>query len=344
MEYENYKTLRMKSILTTLLFCVTSLTAVAQFAPPAGQAGSTALHKDSSIFVSWANYCSVQRGYQDISNPSMGLVSYGDSSMALGAPNSPNVVSLGDGGQAVLAFETPIVNGPGPDFAVFENSFVDTFLELAYVEVSSDGINFHRFPAVSNTQDTVQVTTFGGLDATKLYNLAGKYIGNYGTPFDLEELIGIAGLDVNQVTHVRIIDVVGCIQDSFARYDKNNNKINDPWRTDFFTGGFDLDAVGVINTWPTSVATQTKKAKLQLNVFPNPLKNGPLGLQFRSLKSLKGRIELFDPLGRNLYQNEIQIINGDNRFDLNLPALVAGHYFLKLQVADYVYSKKVSIQ
>ena len=36
---------------------------------------------------------------------------------------------VGDGGSAILTFDTPIANGPGFDFAVFENGFSDTFLE-----------------------------------------------------------------------------------------------------------------------------------------------------------------------------------------------------------------------
>jgi len=59
----------------------------------------------------------------------------------------------------------------GFDFAVFENSFNDSFLELAFVEVSSDGINFVRFPATSNTQTDVQITGFGTIDPTYINNL-----------------------------------------------------------------------------------------------------------------------------------------------------------------------------
>ena len=45
-------------------------------------------------------------------------------------------VSLGDGGYAVVTFDKPITNGPGYDFAVFENGLNDSFLELAFVVVS----------------------------------------------------------------------------------------------------------------------------------------------------------------------------------------------------------------
>jgi hypothetical protein len=244
----------------------------AQFPGPAGTAGSTALHKDSSVFVAWATGCTVVRGYQDISNPSLGLASFGDSTMALGKAGSNGVVSLGDGGYAIVTFQNPIKNGIGFDFAVFENAFSDSFLELAFVEVSSDGINYFRFPATSNTQTSTQIGPFDNTgDATKLNNLAGKYRANYGTPFDLQELDGIEGLDINYITHIKIIDVVGSINPPYATYDINNNPINDPFPTAFPSGGFDLDAVGVINQLVTGL--DEIKKDISLIVYPNPLNN-----------------------------------------------------------------------
>lgn len=328
----------MKFFFTPFLFCLIATVSVAQFAPPAGQVGSTAIHKDSSIFVNWASHCLVKRGYLDISNPSLGFVTNGDSTAALGKPNAPNVVSLGDGGRATLTFPTPIVNGPGYDFAVFENAFVDTFLELAFVEVSSDGLNFHRFPATSNTQDTIQVGTFGKLDATKINNLAGKYIANYGTPFDLEELKNIAGLDINHITHVKIIDVVGCINEPLARFDKNNRKINDPWRTDFITGGFDLDAVGVINTRPTSI-TDFDNEEFDLKIYPNPSKNGGVNIEYFSTENTTAQFELFDLHGRKMVGSEHRISIGKNQFPMQFDNIAKGHYSLRITAdSDYVIS------
>ncbi len=330
----------MKTLFSTMLFFVIANFAVAQFAPPAGQLGSTALHKDSSIFVGWASNCTVQRGFQDISNPSLGLVSNGDSTSAIGKANAPNVLSLGDGGSATLTFATPIVNGQGWDFAVFENSFVDTFLELAFVEVSSDGINFHRFGATSNTQDSVQVGSFGRLDATKINNLAGKYIANYGTPFDLDELKNIAGLDVNNITHVRVIDVVGCITEPFASFDKNNHKINDPWRTDFITGGFDLDAVGVINTWPTAVASFEKK-DLQFKVYPNPSTDGNFSISFVADANSEVVVEVFDMQGRVVLRKDFIGLKGKNSIPLSLSNVLKGNYNIHIAMSKKYASEKI---
>jgi hypothetical protein len=250
------------------LFLCFSISCKAQFPPPAGQPGSTAIFKDSSVFVGWATGCKVQRGYINISDTSITYLgdnkaNYGAEGSALGkADDAP--VSLGDGGYAIVTFDKPVTNGLGYDFAVFENGLSDSFLELAFVEVSSDGVNFFRFPSVSNTQTTKQVPPFGFLDATKIDNLAGKYRVLYGTPFDLEALAGTPGLDINRVTHIKIIDVVGCIQPAFARYDSKGNIINDPWPTPFNTCGFDLDAVGVIHF---TYSTEDQSVFL----YPNPV-------------------------------------------------------------------------
>lgn len=228
------------------------LASAGTYAPAAGQSGSTAISMNDATFVSWATGIDIVRGYKDISNPSGGLASYGTPANALSkaAGTSSDVVSLGDAGIATLTFAAPIINGAGWDFAVFENGFSDTYLELGFVEVSSDGLNFFRFNSVSQTQTETQVGSFGSVDATDLNNLAGKYRQGYGTPFDLAELAGISGLDINHVSYVRIIDVIGSINPLYATYDSLGNIVNDPFPTAFTSGGFDLDAVGVIHQAP----------------------------------------------------------------------------------------------
>ena len=132
---------------------------------------------------------------------------------------------------------------------MFENSFNDNFLELAFVEVSSDGENFVRFRASSLTDATTQVGSNGSVDPTMLNNLAGKYRVGYGTPFDLEELRGKAGLDIDHVTHVRIVDVVGTIDPQYATRDWKGRIVNDPYPTNdtvWGSGGFDLTGVAVL--------------------------------------------------------------------------------------------------
>lgn len=235
-----------------LLLALSTTVFAGPYAPAAGLAGTTAIPANSSLFKGWATAVpQLTLGPIDLDDPEGDLASWGAITDVLGVSNAAAdnlpVLSLGDGGSITLTFGQPIANGAGADFAVFENGLSDTFLELAYVEVSSNGSTFHRFSSFSLTPTTTQIGSFGLLDPTNLHNLAGKYRAGFGTPFDLAELNGFPGLNINAVTHVRIIDVVGSIDPAYARRDSQNRIINDPWPTFFETGGFDLDAVGVIH-------------------------------------------------------------------------------------------------
>ena len=95
---------------------------------------------------------------------SQGGFNAGNLAIALGAPQgtgpfqgSLHVVSLGFGGALVLRFlDNRIVDGPGVDLTVFENSFLPIgagmltqppFAEPGRVSVSQDGVHWHPFAA-----------------------------------------------------------------------------------------------------------------------------------------------------------------------------------------------------
>jgi hypothetical protein len=314
------------------MICFLSFKATAQFEPPAGQPGSTAIKADSAVFVAWASSCLVERGYVDISDTTLGYATYGMDTVATGVADN-NVVSLGDGGNALVYFETPLTDGPGFDFAVFENSFSDDFLELAFVEVSSDGTHFFRFPSVSYTQTEVQVETFDTLDATKVHNLAGKYRGGYGTPFDLAELDGVEGLDVHHIVAVRIVDVIGSIDTAYATYDSEGNIINDPWPTPFESSGFDLDAVGVIHDLNhTSVAENSELSSVI--IFPNPAKGNV------TLHGLKpgSEVVVYDLWGHTL---SVYPFVQTRSLPVSLIGLPKGLLFVRITYKDFVIVLKV---
>ena len=171
----------------------------------------------------------------------------------LGSTNG--VASLGDNGAITLTFPAPITDGPGADFAVFENAFTEDFLEFAFVEVSSDGTNFTRFPC--HTLSTNPVDTYastGGTEADAIGGLAGKHLQGAGTPFDLRALAGTPGLDVRRVTHVRLVDVARRRLE--PRLLRQPHLRPDP---DVGSGGFDLDAVGVLNPL-IEISTGTERA------------------------------------------------------------------------------------
>ena len=286
-----------------------------------GTEGCNAIAANDNQIVAWATNVVVTRGPQNISNPNSPLASHGTDADAVGPAtmnNSMEVVSLGDGGSALITFERPIRNGEGPDFAVFENDNIGNFLELAFVEVSSDGEHFVRFPATSLTQTETQTGSFALTDPTFINNLAGKFKIGYGTPFDLEELADSANIDLDSIVYVRVIDVVGCINPQYATYDAFGHIVNDPWPTDFASGGFDLAGVGVIHQKPVGIENHEMP---QVFAYPNPCTN-----TLYIINENAERIELY-----NLNGKLLEVVNdGDTHVTLNMQAYPAGLYLLKV--------------
>lgn len=259
----------MKSMMKMLVMLCGLTSIYAQFPDRVGMPGSDAIPADQ-LGLKWGVSCQVMPGLLSIANQNGEKVGIDDVNNAIGFADQ-NVISLGDGGVATMIFAQPITDGPGSDFAVFENSFEDYFLELAFIEVSSDGVHFVRFPATSLTSSAKQIGPFDRIpDVRKLNNLAGKYRGGFGTPFDLFELKDSAGIDIQSITHIRVIDVIGSIDPRFASYDADGNIINDPWPTPFSTCGFDLDAIAVIN--------EKEQNKGNIEVAPNPVHASADGL------------------------------------------------------------------
>jgi hypothetical protein len=192
-----------------------------------------------------------QQGPMDIADPDGGNASFIGNHPAnvLGEVNGNvfDVLSLGDGGQITLRFASPIADQPGDDFAVFENGFYSPeglFAELAFVEVSSDGAHFARFPATCLRED--EVPTGGVIDPTDYHNLAGKHPIELGTGFDLAELAShplvVGGqVDLDDITWLRLVDVIG----DGSTVDAQGRPIYDPYPTPFASGGFDANAVAV---------------------------------------------------------------------------------------------------
>ena len=318
-----------------LPFLVFSAVVNAQFAPPAGQAGTTAVHKDSSAIVRWANNVEeFKRGAADIANGWGTLASFGDFTEALGYAqgNSTDVVSLGDSGYVTLAFPFPIMNGPGNDFAVFENSFSDDYLEFAHVEVSSDGINFIRIPSISLTQTAVQTDPFGNSVTEEVHNLAGKYRQGYGTPFDLEDIIDSTGINPDSILFVRVVDVIGSINASYGSFDSQGAIINDPYPTDFSAGGFDLDGVGVINE-NNIYAVAGEHSEVLISVFPNPCN----GRFFIRSGEAEFDLSIYDFSGRMIFSKANCV---DGNFEIFSGS---GIYFVQIIAEAYQVVERVVV-
>ena len=200
------------------------------------------IDKDDEKIVAWAT------GYENYVVGAGVDESWQTPEKALGKAvgDSYDVVVLGDGGSIVLTFAKPITDGEGADFAVFENSFNDGFLELGTVEVSSDGENFAAFDHYYLGLEKIGGT--GSHDASLIWGFAGKFKQGKGNMFDLADLENkaevVAGtVNLDAITHVKIVDVIG----DGSQLDSIGDPIYDPYPTGEISAGFDLDAVAVIN-------------------------------------------------------------------------------------------------
>ena len=267
---------------------------------PGGEPGLVTLGSTlNPVFVDWAS------GYADYASappadPPYDTVDYAQRRGVAGQFQTPtrllgpvtgdhfDIVSLGDlyqdqvdagvePGQITVTFDRPIRNGAGADFAAFENGSIsqggagvpgEILAEFAFVEVSTNGSDFARFPSVSLTD--ALVGPYGTVDPTNVYNLAGKHVnaypglansGSWGTPFNLDDLaddpLVLAGtVDLTDINFVRFIDITGngqtadqatrLIEPETGEPYTADHMIYDAWVT-WGSGGADLEAVGVIH-------------------------------------------------------------------------------------------------
>ncbi|MBP1645083.1 MAG: aggregation factor core protein MAFp3, isoform [Bacteroidetes bacterium] len=245
----------MRKLILLLSMVIASNVTFAQFDGAVGTPGCQAIGISNPSIVSWAKGVEVKRGFQGTS--STNYAAYGKSYMAQGIPDSTTTraISLGRNGEAIITFDRPIINGTGYDFAVFENGFSSTYLELAFVEVSSDGIHYFRFPSTSNS------TSEGNINPTLINNLAGKYEVGYGTPFNLDDISDDANLDKSNIRFVKLVDVNGGVD-----MDAQGNIIYDASSGGPATG-FDLTGVCVLNGGSPYIISNFEGMLTQTNTY-----------------------------------------------------------------------------
>lgn len=231
----------MKKSIFFVSLVLMGLNLMAQYDGAVGTEGCQAISQNDERIISWALGVEVNRGFWDYGDER--VVDYGEAYMALGKPDSTTFtsISLGEGGSALITFDRPIKNGEGKDFVVFENAFSPDFLELAFVEVSSDGINFFRFPNNSTSYHNPDNVT-EGRTAEHYNNLAGKYELGWGVGFDLSDIADNELLDKDNIRFVRLEDVMNGVST-----DSEGNLIYDGVSWPTYSQGFDLTGIGVIN-------------------------------------------------------------------------------------------------
>jgi hypothetical protein len=311
----------MKSLLLLASAILFASLSFSQYAPQADEEETTAIPMDSSIIVSWATTCVSYTPGADV-DPT-----WQDQEKALGAAvgTSGDILCLGRGGQATFTFDTLIVNLEGPDFVTFENSFSHEFLELGWVEVSRDGINFERFPNYSHTSSPV--SAYGTVDPTKVHGYCSKYKQGFGTPFDLDSV------SLDTIKYVRIIDISG---DGNA-LDSDGNVIYDPYPA---TGsaGVDIDAIGVINDGILREGVD-ELAKQTIKVYPQPAKDRVV-LELEQQGHYSSQIQIINLSGNLVYQDQME----QSKQIIDVSGLNEGIYLLKILSEDYFSSQKLIIK
>lgn len=306
-----------------IFILVPGLLQAQSFHPAPGDPNSNAIKKDSSCFIAWASGGTVTRGFLNIADTTIvasgsNRASFGNVNLALGPATGSvtDVLSLGDSGIATLSFDQFIMDGPGYDFAIFENGFMDNYIEMGHVEVSSDGIHFFRFPSTTEIPLDAQSSNASFTDCRMINNLAGKYRLGYGTPFDLSELPNDPDLNKDAVKFVRVIDVIGAVSGNHVTTDQFGTIVNDPYPTPFESGGFDLEAIGIIN----GTLGITDLTIGDISAFPNPTMN-----EIQIALAGEAHLDLYSPDGRLLFS-----MNHLNSTAISLSQLARGSYHLKV--------------
>ena len=188
---------------------------------------------------------------------------FGPPGNATPTTGSLSVMSLGKGGEIVLEFnESEIVDGPGPDFIVFENPFFCTgvpqsvtdpytvFAEPGIVAVSDDGVNFRTFPFNSAALSQVGSGCTDKILLQQIIGLAGitpNFTGNYTIPddplvFDPTAPGGVSGHGGDAFD----LATVGLTHARFVRITDPNLPTGIPGSSE----GFDLDAIVALHAQP----------------------------------------------------------------------------------------------
>ncbi|MBC8146299.1 MAG: hypothetical protein H7X80_12000 [bacterium] len=223
------------------------------------------------------------------------------------------VLSLGMDGEIVLRFDTPIVDGPGADFTVFENAFYGSigarevlFAEPAQIGVSRDGNTFVDFAF-----DSLTLAGCAGTIPTNGNESPIDTRVSGGNSFDL------AKVGIDSVRFVRVRDITRMVA---------NNTSHPFW--DATLSGFDLDAVIAIPQWVREVSRSiaTSDSRVAVRLVPNPatshVRVSGAGASYRVVDRF-GNIVLRDD---SEYSSDVRVVD--------VGELVSGSYIVECTSSD----------
>jgi hypothetical protein len=154
----------------------------------------------------------------------------------------------------------------------------------------------------------------------------------------LNEFAALSSVNINAITHIRIVDVVGSMDNNFAKRDSRGVKINDPWPTPFGSSGFDLDAVGVIHQFASDGLSDVKReTPFQ---FQNPI-NTQQDLLVRLDKSINSGVIRISQLN-GIVVSETEVNDGECEHPLRIDK--QGLYFISLQTDNGITTKRLIVK
>ena len=243
---------------------------------------------------------------------------------ALGAPQGNEAdhefVTLGYGGSITLAFDGPVINGPGADIHVVETSFgtppCGPTYEKADIWVSQDGVNFYNAGTLCRDGD-IDIDNAGAglayITQIKVVNNDAETNTNDG--YDLDGVVALHN---------------GC---SWSEGGSTNPGGNAPLSiTSYQTADQSLS---------TSDSQSGNTNPIQMNVYPNPFMNNLNVTTGRDFSNVTFEVYEFDKLvltgkAERTGQGEYQIPNLNNRLPQSRSNNVLGQYILRLK-ADGKY-------
>lgn len=230
------------------------------------------------------------------------------------AQSENEVCSIGLGGEIVVGFrDFVIADGPGPDFTIYENAFINPvtgkiFAEPAAVAVSMNGAVWVEFP-----WDSASLEGCAGITPTNGDKDPFNPAESGGNSFDL------ADVGIPQARLIRIRDIT-----QMLLYNPGH-EYYDP-----ILSGFDLDAVAGINLM------KSLPAGLEDSILSENCVKIIRGIIHAYSGRGKSRIEVFDITGSRIYT---RIFAG--RIQIDLQNRAPGLYFIRISYQAITRIKKI---
>lgn len=159
------------------------------------------------------------------------------------------ILSLGLGGEIIVGFRNLLItDGPGADFTIFENAFLNPvtnriFAEPAVVSVSQDGINYYQFPF-----DSLTLKGCAGITPTHGNMNSMDTMVSGGDKFDLSTI------GLKYIKYIKIKDICNLLLNN------PSHPFYDP-----IISGFDLDAVAGLHLVPDNIIADVKEVNEELD-------------------------------------------------------------------------------